>query len=110
MLAYRQGSPGAALLVFAFAVVFPVLVALDPSRLTITPTAVEIAFPVHTRMIGFADIGSVELVNVPRTGNVRPTVVLHPRGGKPVLLSHFRGGALALHAALRAAWVSAGQT
>jgi hypothetical protein len=104
---YGLDHPGAALLFLGLATPCVARVIFDPSRLTITPTAVEITSPARTRTIEFAEISSVDLVNIPGRGNVWAAVILNLRSGEPVRLFRFREGSLALHEALRAAWARA---
>lgn len=91
-----------------FVVIGSIAIALDPVLVTITESGVEIKYPGWKRLVPFDAIKGIMEMDMPNRGTVWPVVMILRKAGKPIKLSSFREGSVALQEALHSAWVAAG--
>ena len=103
-ISHQQGETGPSLFFIIFSGFMFLLITQDPVRVSITREAVVIFYPGWKRVVRFDQITGITLKDMPSRGNVWAVVVIERRQQRPIMLSRFREGSLALRDALQSAW------
>lgn len=98
----------AGVLVAVLATVFLAVLLFNPLSLQITRDTIVIRYPLWRRKIAFNAIRSIGRKIYSSPGTVSMPLVIELKNYKTITLRNFRDGALALNAALQAAWGQAG--
>ncbi len=105
---YRHVTGQVFVLPVALGAIALVLFFLDPVSLIIGHDRISIEYPAYQRTILFSSVTGITLSDVHYRGNVWAGVVIAIRAGRPIRLTRFRGGSVALYEALQAAWQAVG--